>query len=76
MSKDTLTIGQTIQKERIKAVLSREDLGNLSKVHPILIMQIEKGQREITLSQLAKIFNAMPGVGAKLRILKSVGFEL
>lgn len=52
-------IGESIKKNRKKAGLTQEELGNILGVSGVAIMRYEKGQREPNLEMLHKIADAL-----------------
>jgi transcriptional regulator with XRE-family HTH domain len=61
-----ILIGKKVRIEREKMGLSQEELGKHVKVHRTYIGMIERGEKNITLSNLIKFANAL---GLKVRDL-------
>jgi transcriptional regulator with XRE-family HTH domain len=59
-------IGKKIRLEREKLNLSQEEFGKKVKVHRTYVGMIERGEKNITLSNLIKFANAL---GLKVRDL-------
>lgn len=59
MSTQLKKFGKNIKAERIKKDISQEKLGQLAKVHRTYIGMIERAEKNITLSNMIKIANAL-----------------
>lgn len=60
MTADIITyFGQRVRSERMKKGLSQEDLADLAKLHRTYIGMIERGEKNITLRNIAKIADAL-----------------
>lgn len=51
--------GKRVHDERIKRGLSQERLGELAKVHRTYVGMIERGEKNITLTNIDKIAKAL-----------------
>jgi len=51
--------GRNVRAKRIEQGLSQERLGELSKLHRTYIGMIERGEKNITLTNVAKITKAL-----------------
>jgi transcriptional regulator with XRE-family HTH domain len=51
--------GQRVREERLKQKLSQEDLADRAGVHRTYIGMIERGEKNITLSNIERIANAL-----------------
>lgn len=51
--------GRRVRDERIKREISQERLGELAKVHRTYIGMIERGEKNITLTNIEKLANAL-----------------
>jgi transcriptional regulator with XRE-family HTH domain len=54
-----LALGQVILKRRTRARMSQQELADLSEVHRPYISDIERGQRNLTLTTMIRISNAL-----------------
>ncbi len=61
--------GKRVREERIKKEWSQEQLGELANVHRTYIGMIERGEKNITLSNIEKIAKAL---GVHVHILTKV----
>lgn len=52
-------LGKKIRLEREKLGISQEELGELAKVHRTYVGMIERGEKNITLSNLIKFAKAL-----------------
>lgn len=60
MKKDILTkFGQKIRKERLRLGLSQEQLADKANVHRTYVGMIERGEKNITLQNIAKLARAL-----------------
>lgn len=60
MKKNTLTkFGNKVRAERLRQGISQERLGELAKVHRTYVGMIERGEKNITLSNMDKIAKAL-----------------
>lgn len=51
--------GKRVREERLKLDISQERLAELAKVHRTYIGMIERGEKNITLTNIEKIANAL-----------------
>lgn len=54
-----LSLGQVILKRRTRARMSQQELADLSEVHRPYISDIERGQRNLTITTMIRISNAL-----------------
>lgn len=54
-----INFGQKVRKERLLLNLSQEDLATLAGVHRTYIGMIERGEKNITLENIAKLARAL-----------------
>ncbi len=54
-----LALGQVILKRRTRARMSQQELADLSEVHRPYISDIERGQRNLTITTMIRISNAL-----------------
>ena len=54
-----ILLGNKIRKEREKRGLSQEEFGTLAKFHRTYIGMIERGEKNITLQNMAKFAQAL-----------------
>lgn len=54
-----LQFGKRVRDERLRRGLSQERLGELAKVHRTYIGMIERGEKNITLTNIEKISKAL-----------------
>ena len=60
MRKKTLiTFGNKVRTERLRQGISQERLGELAEVHRTYVGMIERGEKNITLSNIEKIAKAL-----------------
>ena len=52
-------LGKKIRSERKKMAISQEQLGEIAKLHRTYIGMIERGEKNITISNLRKIAQAL-----------------
>ena len=52
-------LGKKIRSEREKMAISQEQLGEIAKLHRTYIGMIERGEKNITISNLRKIAQAL-----------------
>jgi transcriptional regulator with XRE-family HTH domain len=58
-SKTLLQFGKRVRDERTKRGLSQERLGELAKVHRTYVGMIERGEKNITLTNIEKVARAL-----------------
>jgi transcriptional regulator with XRE-family HTH domain len=66
MSSYTVKFGKRVQVERLQKGISQERLGQLAKLHRTYIGMVERAEKNITLTNMVKIANAL---GVKLKDL-------
>lgn len=54
-----IALGQVILKRRMRGRMSQQELADLSEVHRPYISDIERGQRNLTLTTMIRITNAL-----------------
>lgn len=61
IKKDPLLIkfGNVVQSERRKAGMTQEDLAELADVHRTYVGMVERAEKNVTLTSLQKISNAL-----------------
>ncbi len=52
-------LGKKIRSEREKKGLSQEELGSLAKVHRTYVGMVERGEKNITLTNMTKFAQAL-----------------
>ena len=58
-SKILIQFGKRIREERIERGISQERLGELAKVHRTYVGMIERGEKNITLTNIEKFARAL-----------------
>lgn len=58
-SKILIQFGKRIREERTKRDISQEHLGELAKVHRTYVGMIERGEKNITLTNIEKFARAL-----------------
>lgn len=59
MSTIAAVVGQKIRNYRLKANMTQEDLAEHASLHYTYIGQVERGEKNLTLSSLEKILDAL-----------------
>ena len=59
MSMITNVVGQRLRAYRVKQGLTQEELAEKAELHPTYIGQVERGEKNLTITSLEKILNAL-----------------